>query len=156
MDVVTTDLLVKPLVRPAPEVRSRVVGTPLVPTPPGGCGAQRRARAAPLGAGTGATRSHAQPPLGGEHDEHGEDPPLARSEHRGTRLGSLKAPKVVHSVKFNFVKFLVSGLKSAFRISSLLVRSEPNGWSIRTKRVVYPNQTGGLSEPNGWLSIVAK
>ena len=28
-----------------------------------------------------ATRSR---PLGGEHGEHGEDPPLARSEHRGT------------------------------------------------------------------------
>ncbi len=61
-----------------------MVGTPLVPTRPGRHGAQRRARAAPLGAGTGATRSHAQPPLGGEHGEHGEDPPLARSEHRGT------------------------------------------------------------------------
>jgi len=59
------------------------VGTPLVPTRSGRRGAQRRARAAPLGAGTGATRSHAQPPLGGEHGEHGEDPPLARSEHRG-------------------------------------------------------------------------
>jgi len=62
-----------------------MVGTPLVPTPSRRRGAQRRARAAPLGAGTGATRSHAQPPLGGEHGEHGEDPPLARSEHRGTR-----------------------------------------------------------------------
>ena len=60
------------------------VGTPLVPTPSGRRGAQRRARAAPLGAGTGPARSHAQPPLGGEHGEHGEDPPLARSEHRGT------------------------------------------------------------------------
>ncbi len=65
--------------------RGRWVGTFLVPTPPGGCGAQRRARAAPLGAGTGPARSHAQPPFGGEHGEHGEDPPLARSEHRGTR-----------------------------------------------------------------------
>lgn len=77
-------LLVQPFVRPWPEAGSRWVGTPFVPTPSGGCGAQRRARAAPLGAGTGPARSHAQPPLGGEHGEHGEDPPLARSEHRGT------------------------------------------------------------------------
>ena len=60
-----TTCLVQPLVRPAPEARSRVVGTPLVPTPSGGCGAQRRARAAPLGAGTGAARSHAQRPASG-------------------------------------------------------------------------------------------
>ena len=32
-----------------------MVGTPLVPTRPGRHGAQRRARTAPLGAGTGAT-----------------------------------------------------------------------------------------------------
>ncbi len=64
--------------------RSRWVGTPFVPTPSGGCGAQRRARAAPLGAGTGATRTRADPPFGGEHGEHGEDLPLTRSEHRGT------------------------------------------------------------------------
>ena len=41
-----------------------MVGTPLVPTFSGRRGAQRRARAAPLGAGTGATRSHAQARLG--------------------------------------------------------------------------------------------
>jgi len=35
-------------------------------------------------AGTGATRTHAQPPLGGEHGEDGEDPPLAWSEHVGS------------------------------------------------------------------------
>ena len=64
----------------------RCGGTPFVPTPSTRRGAQRRARAAPLGAGTGATRTHADPPLGGEHGEHGEDPPLARSEHRGTSL----------------------------------------------------------------------
>ena len=74
----------KPFVRPGPEARGRCGGTPFVPTPSGDCGAQRRARAAPLGAGTGATRSHAQRPLGREHGEDGEDPPLARSEHRGT------------------------------------------------------------------------
>jgi len=74
----------QPFVRPWPEAGSRWVGTPFVPTPFGGCGAQRRTRAAPLGAGTGATRSHAQPPFGGEHGEDGEDPPLVRSEHRGT------------------------------------------------------------------------
>ena len=64
----------------------RCGGTPFVPTPSTRYGAQWRARAAPLGAGTGATRTHADPPLGGEHGEHGEDPPLARSEHRGTSL----------------------------------------------------------------------
>ena len=78
------------------------VGTPLVPTRPGRRGAQRRARAAPLGAGTGAARSHAQRPLGREHGEHGEDPPLARSEHRGTPWKPPEAPKVVHSAKFKF------------------------------------------------------
>ena len=66
----------QPFVRPWPEAGSRWVGTPFVPTPLGGCGAQRRARAVPLGAGTGPARSHAQPPLGGEHGEHGEDQPL--------------------------------------------------------------------------------
>lgn len=79
-----------------------MVGTPLVPTLSGGYGAQRRARAALLGAGTGPARSHAQPPFGGEHGEHGEDPPLARSEHRGTPSRPPEAPKVVHSVKFKF------------------------------------------------------
>jgi len=68
-----------------PPEAGRWCGAFLAPTPSGGCGAQRRARAAPLGAGTGPARSHAQPPLGGEHGEHGEDPPLARSEHRGTQ-----------------------------------------------------------------------
>ena len=41
-------------------------------------------------AGTGPARSHAQRPLGREHGEHGEDPPLDRSEHRGiTQAGRL-------------------------------------------------------------------
>jgi len=85
------------------------VGTPLVPTRSGRRGAQRRARAAPLGAGTGATRSHAQPPLGGEHGEHGEDPPLARSEHRGIhfapdRLVTHKE-KLSPAEKFKFTNF---------------------------------------------------
>ena len=44
----------------------------------------------PLGIGTGPARSHAQPPLGGEHGEHGEDPPLAQSEHQGTSLSRKK------------------------------------------------------------------
>jgi hypothetical protein len=49
-----------------------------------------------LGIGTGPARSHAQPPLGGEHGEHGEDPPLARSEHRGTGF-RLERGGVIHS-----------------------------------------------------------
>jgi len=68
------------------------VGTFLVPTPSGGCGAQRRSRAALLSAGTGATWTRADPPLGGEHGEHGEDPPLDRSEHRGTHTGPRTPP----------------------------------------------------------------
>jgi len=51
--------------------------------------ASRRLRRAAEGKGGAAwhrDRTHAQPPLGGEHGEHGEDPPLARSEHRGTAL----------------------------------------------------------------------
>jgi len=71
------------------------VGTPLVPTPSGRHGAQRRARAAPFGAGTRPARSHAQPPFGGEHGEHGEDPPLARSEHRGLCCAGRVIP-VIH------------------------------------------------------------
>jgi hypothetical protein len=47
-------------------------------------GAQGPSRAAPLGAGTAAARSHAQR---SEHGEHGEDPPLDGPEHRGTALG---------------------------------------------------------------------
>ncbi len=65
----------------------RCGGTPFVPTPPLRHGAQRRARAALLGAGTAAARSHAQARLRAEHGEHGEDPPLTRSEHRGTHAG---------------------------------------------------------------------
>ena len=61
--------------------RDRWRGAFLAPTLPSGCGAQRRSRAAPLGAGTGPARSHAQRPFGREHGEHGEDPPLYRSEH---------------------------------------------------------------------------
>lgn len=43
-------LLRVPFVRPWLEARSRCGGTPFVPTPSGGCGAQRRSGAAPLGA----------------------------------------------------------------------------------------------------------
>jgi hypothetical protein len=82
----------------------RCGGTPFVPTPTARRGAQRRARAAPFGAGTGATRSHAQPPLGGEHGEHGEDPPLARSEHRGTQpnAGNASYPQRKSSISLKF------------------------------------------------------
>lgn len=38
----------------------------------------------PSRAGTAATRTHAQRRLRREHGEDGEDPPLDRSEHRGT------------------------------------------------------------------------
>ena len=55
------------------------------------------------GAGTGPARSHAQARLRAEHGEHGEDPPLARSEHRGT--AAVRAAEVIHSAKFNFVEF---------------------------------------------------
>ena len=48
----------------------------------------------PLGIGTGATRTRADPPLGGEHGEHGEDPPLARSEHRGTSLHPVRGAEM--------------------------------------------------------------
>ena len=71
----------------------REVGTPSVPTSSERHGAQGRSRAAPLGAGTAAARSHAQPPFGGEHGEHGEDPPLDRPEHRGT---CPQARQVIH------------------------------------------------------------
>lgn len=47
----------QPVVRSWPEAESRVVGAPLVPTPSSDCGAQRRARKAPLGAGTEAARN---------------------------------------------------------------------------------------------------
>ena len=49
--------------------------------------ATRRLRCAAEGKGGGAwrrDRSRAQARLRAEHGEHGEDPPLARSEHRGT------------------------------------------------------------------------
>jgi len=60
----------------------------------------RRLRRAAEGKGGAAwrrDRSHADPPLGGEHGEHGEDPPLARSEHRGTPVarGSESYPQGV-------------------------------------------------------------
>lgn len=61
-----------------------MVGTSLVPTRP----APRRAAEGMGGAAWRRDRSHAQPRaapgFGREHGEHGEDPPLARSEHRGT------------------------------------------------------------------------
>ena len=47
-------------------------------------------------------RSHAQRPFGREHGEHGEDPPLTRSEHRGTptvgarKRARLLAGRLVH------------------------------------------------------------
>ena len=133
---------------------------------PGRRGAQRRARAAPLGAGTGATRSHAQRPFGREHGEHGEDPPLARSEHRGTRTDLAKAsalstrqpchPHLSTAQSSISLNFLTSGPKSGSEINDLQGRSQPNGRSIPTKREVYPNQTGGLSQPNGRSPIATR
>ncbi len=52
-------------------------GTPFVPTPSPGYGAQIWSRAALFGAETGATRSRTC-------DEHGEDPPLDLVEHHDT------------------------------------------------------------------------
>lgn len=49
--------------------------------------ALRRAAEGKGGAAWRRDRSHPQPPFGGEHGEDGEDPPLARSEHRGTYPG---------------------------------------------------------------------
>ena len=100
--------LVSPLfdARAAARFGRRCDGTPFVPISPSRRGAQRRARAVPLGTGTGPARSHAQPPLGGEHGEHGEDPPLARSEHRGTPADraceSYPQRKSSSSLKFRF------------------------------------------------------
>jgi hypothetical protein len=56
------------------------------PDPSGGCGVQRRARA--------ALRAATHRPAWAEHGEHGEDPPLARSEHRGTNRTSVT--RVIH------------------------------------------------------------
>ncbi len=47
----------------------------------------RRATEVKGGAAWRRDRSHADPPLGGEHGEHGEDPPLDRSERHGTHAG---------------------------------------------------------------------
>jgi len=73
------------LVRFPPKARSERRGTrPPVPRPDA-IDAPARAEEGKGGvAGTGATRTHAQPPLGGEHGEDGEDPPLAWSEHVGS------------------------------------------------------------------------
>ena len=46
----------------------------------------RRAAEGKDGAAWRRDRTRAQPLLGGEHGEHGEDLPLACSEHRGTSL----------------------------------------------------------------------
>jgi hypothetical protein len=66
----------------------------------------RRAAEGKGGAAWRRDRSRAQPRaapgFGREHGEHGEDPPFARSEHRGTSSEPSEAPEVVHSAKFNF------------------------------------------------------
>ncbi len=67
--------------------------------------ASRRLRRAAEGKGGAAwrrDRSRAQPRtapgFGREHGEHGEDPPLVRSEHRGTHAGCPQ-DRVIHSGK---------------------------------------------------------
>ena len=61
-------------------------------------------------------RSRAQPRaapcFGREHGEHGEDPPLARSEHGGTHTGCPQ-DGVIHSAKFNFFLSSDSGPRNA-------------------------------------------
>jgi len=65
----------------------RCVGTPFVPTPTILRGAQRRARAAPLGAGTGAARSHAQrPALGASMASTARTHPLPAASTRASLL----------------------------------------------------------------------
>ena len=83
-------------------------------------GAPRRAAEGKGGAAWRRDRSHAQPRtapgFGREHGEHGEDPPLVRSEHRGTCpqaravFGSLST--FAHSAKFNFIEFQFQELAS--------------------------------------------
>ena len=94
----------QPLVRSWLEAGRRWLGTPFVPIPLGGRGAQRRARAAPLGAGTGAACSHAQARLRAEHGEHGDDLPLARSEHRGT----VAPTRVIHRAELSTAQSSIS------------------------------------------------
>ena len=61
-------------------------------------------------AGTAAAHSHAQRPLAREHGEHGEDPTLARSEHRGSPL----APPVrYHNEVGNFPPALLGKVRPA-------------------------------------------
>jgi hypothetical protein len=59
--------------------------TPFVPTPSEPRRAQGGSKAPPLGGGSAAARSHAQPALAGEHGEYGEHPPFDAPEH-GARL----------------------------------------------------------------------
>ncbi len=54
----------------------------------------RRAAEGKGGAAWRRDRSHADSLLGGEYGEHGEDPPLARSEHRG--IPTAWAAEVIH------------------------------------------------------------
>ena len=145
----------QPFVRPWPEAGSRWVGTPFVPTPPGGCGAQRRARAAPLGAGTGPARSHAQPPLGGEHGEHGEDPPLARSEHRGTCCCERQAELSTAGLRAYARRILRILRIQGFRDFKLLIhlrktpRPPTDGVPVPTDGVRTPDRWGADPRPMG-------
>jgi hypothetical protein len=141
---------------PAGLLGRRCGGTLFVPTPSGSHGAQRTARAAPLGA-TGPEPCAATRRLAwAEHGEHGEDLPLARSEHRGTHELAREPLKLSTAQISTSLNFLISGPKLAFKINNLQGRSQPNGRSIPTKRAVYPNQTGGLSQPNGRSQIPTK
>ena len=126
-----------------------MVGTPLVPTPSGRRGAQRRARAAPLGAGTGPARSHAQRPLGREHGEHGEDPPLARSEHRGTSGAFQRENRVPSYPQMNasrarvYARRFLDSWIQGFGVFNLLILL------VKTPR---PLTNGGLVLTNGGLT----
>jgi len=98
--------------------------------------ATRRLRRAAEGKGAAAwrrDRSRAQPRaapgFGREHGEHGEDPPLARSEHRGTHTGCPQGG-VIHSAEVQFL------LKFRFRASQAI--------DIRHEKGVSCEETGGL------------
>ncbi len=86
----------------------------------------RRAAEGKGGAFWRRDRSRAQPRtapgFGREHGEHGEDPPLARSEHRGTYAGCPQ-DGVIHSGKVQVL------LKFKFRASQPIDITKEKGVS---------------------------
>jgi hypothetical protein len=89
--------IVQPLVRPWPEAKGCVSGRPSSRPVQGAAarsGGQGRRRLAPGPEPRAATHR----PVWAEHGEHGEDPPLARSEHRGTCCICLVIP-VIHALR---------------------------------------------------------